>query len=109
MTRSRGGGARILGPKGVWVRLKSKDALRGAMTTEGLSMQRLADAAQCSKSMIQQLCDGSRESCTPELAARISFALNVQRDHLFVTRTSRDTRRNVARETAGAARPAGAA
>lgn len=92
------GRLRALGVRGVWVQLKSPQALRGIMEAEEMSVRRLADLCGLkAHNMIQELRNGQRTSCSPELAASIAFNLNVKRETLFVTQTSRDTQRSVQR------------
>jgi transcriptional regulator with XRE-family HTH domain len=75
-------------PKGTWMKLSSPDMLRATMKRRGFSMERLARYAGCSKSMIGHLCSGHKTSCTPDLAIKISEALDVETELLFVPRVS---------------------
>lgn len=54
------------------------------MEQYNFSLARLARYADCSKGFISHLLSGRRSSCTPVLAARISEALNVPLEVLFV-------------------------
>lgn len=75
-------------PKGTWMKLSSPEMLRATMKRRNFSMERLARYAGCSKSMIGHLCSGYKTSCTPELAVKISEALDVETELLFVPRVS---------------------
>lgn len=99
MARSRGD-LRVLGPRGVWVQLKSSAALKQAMENEGIGIRELAALCELKDhGMIWQLRNGRKDSCSPELATKIALHLNVTREHLFTTQTSRDTPRVVRRRT----------
>lgn len=82
-------------PKGTWMRLSSPDMLRATMARRNFSMARLARYAGCSKSMIGHLVSGHKRSCTPELATRISEALDVPTELLFVPCVSTSRGRSV--------------
>lgn len=75
-------------PKGTWMRLSSPEMLKATMRRRGFTMDRLARYAGCSKSMIGHLCSGYKLSCTPELAEKISEALDVETELLFEPRVS---------------------
>lgn len=75
-------------PKGTWMRLSSPEMLKATMRRRNFTMERLARYAGCSKSMIGHLCSGYKTSCTPELATKISEALDVETELLFVPRVS---------------------
>lgn len=76
------------------MRLTSKDTLRALMAQRGFSMSRLARYAGCSKSFIGHLCHGRKATCTPQLAVRISEALEVPTEILFVLSESPASGRN---------------
>jgi hypothetical protein len=78
-------------PKGTWMKLRSKEILIAYMEDKKFSTGRLAQYAQCSRSMIGHLRTGHKTSCTPELAERISEALAVPRVALFVDHVSTDS------------------
>lgn len=82
-------------PKGTWMRLTSPEMLRATMDRRNFSMARLARYASCSKSMIGHLANGHKKTCTPDLAARISEALDVPTELLFVPSTSTPRRGSV--------------
>lgn len=65
------------------MRLRSRTALRDAMTDKGWSVRRLAARAGCGKSIIGLLRSGARNSCSSELAAKIAAALEVPTTELF--------------------------
>lgn len=75
-------------PKGSWMRLSSPEMLRATMARRNFSMARLARYAGCSKSMVGHLVTGHKSTCTPELAIRISEALDVPTELLFVSSTT---------------------
>jgi len=75
-------------PKGTWMKLTSKDTLRALIKQKGLSYRDIGDLADCHRSMISQLANGHRTSCTPILAEKIAVCLGVPREVLFVERTS---------------------
>lgn len=65
------------------MRLQSGETLRALIKQRGLNQSRLAVAAGCSKSFINGLCSGQRQSCSDELAGRIAGVLQVPTDVLF--------------------------
>lgn len=75
-------------PKGTWMKLTSKDTLRALIKQRGLSYADLGRMADCHKTMISALVNDHRDSCTPELAERISVALGVPSEVLFVPKGS---------------------
>lgn len=81
-------------PKGTWMKLRSPEILQAFMRQKDFSMSRLARYAGCSKSMVSHLSSGRKSSCTPELATRISEALDVPREALFDLRPSADSGRS---------------
>lgn len=66
------------------MQLSSPDLFRATMERRRFSMARLARYSGCSKSMIGHLATGQKKSCSPALASRISEALDVPRELLFV-------------------------
>lgn len=81
-------------PKGTWMRLTSKDTLRALIKQRGLSYGDIGQMADCHRTMISQLVNGNRTSCTPELAERIALCLGVPSEVLFVAQASAATGRN---------------
>lgn len=77
------------------MQLSSPEMLRATMARRQITMSRLARYAGCSKSMIGHLASGHKTSCTPSLAARISEALDVPRELLFVEHGSTSRRQNI--------------
>lgn len=75
-------------PKGTWMKLTSAATLRALMAQRGLSLDRLARYAGCSKSFISHLTSGRKTTCTPRLAGEIAEALSVPLEILFVPSTS---------------------
>lgn len=75
-------------PKGTWMRLTSKDTLRALIKQRGLSYGDIGQMADCHRTMISQLVNGNRTSCTPELAERIALCLGVPSEVLFVAQAS---------------------
>lgn len=75
-------------PKGTWMRLTSKDTLRALIRQRGLSYGDIGKMADCHRTMISQLVNGNRTSCTPELAERIALCLGVPSEVLFVAQAS---------------------
>lgn len=85
------------------VRLKSKELLIGLMAVNHLSVRQLA--LRCGslryRSAIGHLCSGKRDTCSPELAARIQEVLGNSKAVLFEPQVYR-----VARESATTRWPA---
>lgn len=77
------------------MRPKSPAALR-ELIRQDYSLAAFASVAGCSRSMIHGLCTGDKSSCGDELARRISEALQVHVDVLFVPSKSSVRGRNVA-------------
>ena len=77
------------------MRLSSPEMLRATMDRRSFTMARLARYAGCSKSMIGHLCSGHKASCTPDLAQRISEALDVPTELLFVPSVSTSRRDSI--------------
>lgn len=75
-------------PKGTWMKLRSAEILVAFMRQKDFSLGRLARYAGCSRSMISHLTSGRKTSCSPELADRISEALDVPTEALFDLRES---------------------
>ena len=71
-------------PKGTWMKLQSKETLLALMRQRDFSYERLARYAGCSKSFISHLVKGRKNTCTPDLADRLSEALSVPTEILFV-------------------------
>lgn len=80
--------------RGAWMRLTSKDILRTFIEDRGLSYGQIADMVGCHRSMISQLVNGHRGTCTEELARRIERCLGVPRNVLFVSNPSAISSRN---------------
>lgn len=74
------------------MRLRSAEVLRAFMKQKSFSMQRLATYSSCSKSFIGFLCNGTKTSCTDDLAERIAAALDVPKEVLFEERSVAPTR-----------------
>lgn len=73
-------------PAARW-RLKSSQTLRALMEQEDVTVRQLASSAGLkAHSMIQQLRDGSRRSCTLQTADGIAAGLNTTRETLFAAR-----------------------
>ncbi|AMS03676.1 HTH DNA-binding protein [Gordonia phage BetterKatz] len=74
------------------VRLKShaRIVITAVMEQEGWSQARVAANARCSKAFVGHLISGRRDSCTPELAARIARSLGVSPRVLFAASVSSD-------------------
>lgn len=70
-------------PKGAWMKLTSAETLKALMNQKGFNGERLGRYAGCSRSMICQLRNGTKKTCSPELAVRIVEALQVPLDVLF--------------------------
>lgn len=82
------------------MRLQSADTLRALMAQRGFSMGRLARYAGCNKSFISHLTSGRRSTCTPELAGRLSEALDVPLELLFEVSVSPDSKQSDNRQEA---------
>ena len=71
----------------LWVRLIDRQTLIRYKKHRGFTNETLA--IECGtkrhRSAISHLCGGQRETCSPELAAKIEKALNVPPGSLFVT------------------------
>lgn len=85
-------------PKGTWMKLISKDTLRALIKQRGLSYGDIGDLVGCHRSMISQLANEHRTSCTPILAEKIAICLGVPLEVLFVQRTSAVSGHNDKRE-----------
>ena len=70
------------------MKLRSADVLRAFMKQKNFSMKRLALYSGCSKSFIGFLANGTKTSCTRDLAKNIAAALDVPLEVLFEERTS---------------------
>lgn len=66
------------------MRLTSSETLKALIDQREFSYERLARYSGCSKSFISHLVKGRKNTCTPELAERMSEALQVPRPLLFV-------------------------
>ncbi|MFI5783533.1 helix-turn-helix domain-containing protein [Nocardia sp. NPDC051570] len=66
--------------------LTSHETLKALMRQRGMTLDALARATGCSIGHLSQLRSGRRNSCSPELAAKITEALAVPADLLFVPR-----------------------
>jgi transcriptional regulator with XRE-family HTH domain len=87
-------------PKGAWMKLTSADTLKALMDQKGFNGERLGRYAGCSRQMISQLRNGSKKTCSPELATRIVEALQVPLDVLFEVSLPSKTRQRVNRREA---------
>ncbi|MBF6333373.1 helix-turn-helix domain-containing protein [Nocardia transvalensis] len=65
-------------------RLRSRTALRDVMQARQMSVRTLAHRAGCGKSMIGLLRSGARTSCSADLAVRITTALSMPADDVFI-------------------------
>lgn len=88
MLHSIDGGRRRRWPKGTWMKLQSGEILRAFMRQRGISERTLARYAGCSRAMISHLLHGRKTTCTPELAVKITEALTVPLEALFMPRMS---------------------
>jgi hypothetical protein len=70
------------------MKLRSKEILNAFMDDKNFSNGRLAQYAGCSRAFIGHLRTGLKTSCTPQLAERISEALDVPLVALFDARES---------------------
>lgn len=75
-------------PKGTWMKLTSKETLRALIKQRGLSYGDIGQLANCHRSMISQLVNGHRKSCSADLGERIAACLGVPSEVLFVARPS---------------------
>lgn len=71
-------------PKVIQLKLQSPAVLKLLMRKDGFSIRRLALYSGCSPAFIGHLCSGFRNTCTPELGARIAEALRVETTDLFL-------------------------
>lgn len=85
-------------PKGTWMKVISQDVLKALIRARNLSYGDVGEMADCHRSMVSQLANGDRTSCTPELAERIARCLGVSIDVLFVPKVSADSGRLVSGE-----------
>lgn len=83
--------ARTRWPKGTWMRLISKHALRLWMEQKDVSLQDLANSAEVSKGFISHLTAGRKSTMTPKVAVAIARRLDVPLETLFVPSISSDT------------------
>jgi transcriptional regulator with XRE-family HTH domain len=67
------------------MRLSSNRTLASLIEQRGLSLGLLAQRSGCSKGFISHLVSGRKQSCSAELAERITAALGVPREVLFST------------------------
>lgn len=84
--------------KGRWMKLRSAEVLKAFMNQKGFSMQRLATYSGCSKSFIGFLANGTKTSCTQNLAEEIARALDVPVEVLFESRASDSVGSTIKRE-----------
>lgn len=82
-------------PKGTWMKLQSKETLRALIKQRGLSYQDIGTLADCHKSMVSQLVNGHRTSCSAELAEKLAVILGVPREVLFVAHASAASGHNI--------------
>lgn len=78
-------------PRGTWMKLISKHALRLWMEQRGVSLQDLADSARVSKGFVSHLTAGRKSTMTPRVADAIARRLDVPLETLFVVSISSDT------------------
>lgn len=90
-------------PKGTYMKLNNRDMLRALIEHSGLSYQDIGTMAGCHRSMISQLVNGHRKSCTGPLAERISLCLGVPSELLFVAHVSAGSGSNDKRKAGVAA------
>jgi transcriptional regulator with XRE-family HTH domain len=70
------------------MKLTSQETLKALIKQRRLSYNDIGEMSGCHRSMISQLVNGHRKSCTPDLAENIARSLGVPREVLFVDRTS---------------------
>lgn len=75
-------------PKGTWMKLNSKETLRALIKQRGLSYGDVGVMVGCNRSMISQLVNGARPSCSPVLAERLAVCLGVPVEVLFTPNAS---------------------
>lgn len=80
--------------RGSWVRVTNGEILRVMIKDRKLSYNQIGNMVDCHGSMISQLVNGHRSTCTEELATRIARALQVPREVLFVDNESSISSRN---------------
>jgi hypothetical protein len=51
-------------PVEVWMRLKDADLLKGQMRVQGHTTRSLAEAVECSRGFIGDLCRGAKNQCS---------------------------------------------
>ena len=90
--------------RGKWMNLNSTLILKELLKQRDFSQERLARYAGCTPSFISQLVNGSKKSCSRELAEDISEALNVPWQALFVESDSTDGR-SIRKRHAGRQKP----
>lgn len=73
------------------MKLQSSEILLAFIAKRGISQATLGRWSGCSPSFISQLTTGARNSCSKELAERITEALDVPIAALFVEQTSSGT------------------
>ena len=81
-------------PRGTWMKLTSKETLRALIKQRQLSYNDIGEMVGCDRSMISQLVNGHRTSCTAELGERIAVCLGVPSEVLFVARASASSGHN---------------
>jgi transcriptional regulator with XRE-family HTH domain len=90
--------------RGSWVRLNNREFLRVLIQDRKLSYRQIGDMAGCDRSMISQLVNGHRSTCTEDLARVIARILNVPLDLIFTPNpsaiSSRSDKRRKMREDA---------
>lgn len=90
--------------RGSWVRLRNREMFRILIKERNLSYRQIGDMANCHRSMISQLVNGHRGTCTEDLARVIARILNVPLDLIFEPNesaiSSRNDKRRRTRETA---------
>ncbi|TDP97680.1 helix-turn-helix transcriptional regulator [Labedaea rhizosphaerae] len=66
------------------MKLKNSNEFRDAIRAADRSQAQVARAAEVSRQFVQQLCAGTKTTCTPHVAARIEVFLQVPKGDLFV-------------------------
>jgi hypothetical protein len=70
-------------PVEVWMRLKDADLLKGQMRVQGHTTRSLAEAVECSRGFIGDLCRGAKNQCSPNLAHKIAASWRRKSDSFF--------------------------
>jgi plasmid maintenance system antidote protein VapI len=81
-------------PVEVWMRLKDADLLKGQMRVQGHTTRSLAEAVECSRGFIGDLCRGAKNQCSPNLAHKIAAELETEVRLLFFVESSKNPGQN---------------